>query len=96
MNTQRAAINAETPRPTYARGADGSYSAEASELRLRPGEWPLGLSLITREYGPVTFGRYPYGRMPDSPIDVERDADGDVVAVHYYGVNGLHLVVWND
>lgn len=91
---QRMAMNAETPRPVYARGADGRYSVEASELRFRPGEWPMATSLNTAEYGPVTFGRHPFDGT--GLIDVERDPEGDIVAVHYYGPMGIHLVVWND
>jgi hypothetical protein len=96
MDYQRAAINAETPRRTHSRGTDGRYSVEASEMRLPVGQWPINLTLPTAEYGVVTFKRYPYGRDEYSLPDVERDADGDIVAVHYYGPMGIHLVVWND
>lgn len=79
-------------RVVVARGADGRYGEEASSLGFGPGNWPLAVRVATAEYGMVTFGRLPYG----GGLDVERDRDGDIVAVHYYGPNGLHLVVWND
>lgn len=60
---------------------DGGMVFEASDLGLRPGQWPQSI-------------RLPDGLVA-TLVRIEHDAEGDVIA-GYYRVGGRSVTVFND
>lgn len=66
------------------------YSVEASDLGLKPGEWPAEL--------PTTMGnKQPFLRVGAMYSGPDNDPDAELTSVNYHQRGGsIALKVWND